>query len=186
VSRIYKTEGIILKRVNFGEADRILTIFSKHYGKIKAIAKGVRKISSKKGGNVEVFNHVVSLLSEAKNLDIITEAAVIQSFENLRKDLKKVGLAFQIVEAVDSLTAEKEANQRVFELLKNSLRRLNQGVVLNQEIVVQFEVELLRELGFGLPKEISKKSVENFIEAIIEKKLKSKKIFPVFPDHRSG
>ena len=57
--RTYKTEGIILKRINFGEADRILTSYTKHFGKISLLAKGVRKITSRKGGNIELFNQTV-------------------------------------------------------------------------------------------------------------------------------
>lgn len=169
MSRTYKTEGIVIKRVNFGEADRILTIFTKHYGKIKAIAKGVRRVKSRKGGNLELFNQVILFLSEGKNWDIITEAEAINSFENLRKNLTFVGRAFQIAEVVDRLTAEREESRKVFELLIEALS--------GKKNVKEFEIELLRELGFGLPRDLSEKSVVHFIESIIEKRLKSKKIW---------
>ena len=169
MTRTYKTEGIVIKRVNFGEADRILTIFTKHYGKIKAIAKGVRKVTSRKGGNLELFNQVILFLSEGKNWDIITEAEAVNSFENLRKNLTFVGRAFQIAEVVDRLTAEREESRKVFELLIEALS--------GKKNVKEFEIELLKELGFGLPKDLSEKSVVHFIESIIEKKLKSKKIW---------
>lgn len=176
MTRTYRTEGIIIKRTNYGEADRILTIFTKHYGKIKAIAKGVRKTTSKKGGNLELFNDVTLFLSEGRNLDIITEAEVINSFEKTRGNLNLVGQAFQIAEVADRLTAEREENRRVFELLRKSFQDLNRG---KREAVLSFEIELLKELGFGLPEDLSEKSVERFIESIIEKKLKSKRIFPI-------
>jgi len=169
VTRSYKTEGIVLKRVNFGEADRILTIFTKHDGKIKAIAKGVRKVTSRKGGNLELFNQVILFLSEGKNWDIITEAEAVNSFENLRKNLTLVSRAFQIAEVVDRLTAEREESRKVFELLIEALS--------GKKNVKEFEIELLKELGFGLPKDLSEKSVVHFIESIIEKRLKSKKIW---------
>lgn len=173
MTRTYKTEGIILKRVNFGEADRILTIFTKRYGKIKVIAKGVRKTTSKKGGFLELFNDVALFLSEGKNFDIITETEVINSFEKIRGNLRLVGRAFQIAEIADRLTAEREENQRVFELLRKSFQDLNRG---KREAVLSFEIELLKELGFGLPGDLSEKSVEAFIESIIEKRLISKQI----------
>ena len=175
MTRAYKTEGIILKRVNFGETDRILTIFTKHCGKIKALAKGIRKLKSRKAGNLELFNHAVLVLSEGKGLDIITETWVVDSFVKLRRNLSSIGRAFQIAEVTDKLTAEREANRRVFELLLEALK--------GQKTVREFEIELLKELGFGLPKKLSEKSVENFNESIIEKRLKSKRIFPtpIFP-----
>lgn len=169
--RSYKTEGIIIKRVNFGEADRILTIFTKHYGRIKAIAKGVRRIVSRKAGNLELFNQVILFLSMGKNWDIITDVEVVNNFAKQRQELDWVGQAFQIAEVVDKLTAEREENRRVFKLLKNALGNLD------KEVVVQFEIDLLGELGFGTPKDKSEKSVVHFIENIIEKRLKSKRIW---------
>jgi len=78
--RSYKTEGIVLKRINYGEADRILTIYTKRHGKIRAIAKGVRKLTSRKAGSLELFNNVVLFLVKGKNLDIITEAQTVDLF----------------------------------------------------------------------------------------------------------
>ncbi|KKR32290.1 MAG: repair protein RecO protein, partial [Candidatus Gottesmanbacteria bacterium GW2011_GWC2_39_8] len=85
--RTYKTEGIILRRINFGEADRLITIFSKHYGKQKVLGKGVRKIKSRRAPHLELFNRSVIFLHRGKNFDIITEAQTINSFSDLRKDL---------------------------------------------------------------------------------------------------
>ncbi len=169
MTRTYKTEGIIIKRVNFGEADRILTIFTKHYGKIKAIAKGVRRTTSRKGGNLELFNQVALLLSEGRNLDIITEAEVINSFEKIRDNLEIVAQAFQIAETADQLTAEREVNPRVFALLVEALS--------GKKSLREFEIELLAELGFGIPENQSQASLVKYIENIIEKRLKSKKIW---------
>jgi len=171
VTRNYRTEGIILKRLNLGETDRILTIFSKYHGKIKAIAKGVRRLKSRKGGSLELFNHVSLYLAEGKNFDIITDVEIINNFIKQRQGLKWIAGAFQIAEAIDKLTAEKQSNRQAFELLKKALSSSY------QDIVLKFEIELLKELGFGLPKNLSSTSVENFIESIIEKKLNSKKIF---------
>lgn len=175
--RAYKTEGIIIKRTNFGEADRILTIFTKHYGKIRAIAKGVRKIKSRRAPHLELFNHTSCFLSKGKNLDIITEAQLINSFSKLKKDLKKVGLAFKACELADQLTREDQSQRRVFELLEGCLNDLNHlNKKESEEVVKIFEQELLQVLGF-LPKgqALEKIDVEHFIEKIIEKKLKTKK-----------
>ena len=78
----FKTEGIILKRMNYGEADRILTIYTLHHGKIRAMAKGVRKLQSRKAGSLELFNHSVLFLIKGKNLDLVTEAQTIDLFKS--------------------------------------------------------------------------------------------------------
>jgi len=140
-----------------------LTIYTKHYGKIKAIAKGVRKITSRKGGNLELFNHCVLFLAEGKNLDIVTEAQVINSFSHLRSDLGKTADAFYIVELVDKLTPEGQGNRAVFDLLIDALRNLD---------IRSFEIDLLRVLGFWSDK-VDRRDIKGYIEEIIEKKLKS-------------
>lgn len=174
--RTYKTEGIILKRVNLGEADRILTIYTKHYGKIRAIAKGVRKLTSRKGGNVELFNHLALFLARGKNLDILSEVQLINSFRDWRKDLARVGVGYYFCELVDRLTPDGQASRAVFELLKDSLGRISkQGL---PELVRGFERSLLNELGFGVPEELkaSRASLKPYIESIIEKEINSPKI----------
>ena len=184
--RTYKTEGIIIKRINFGEADRILTIFTKHYGKIKAIAKGIRKIKSRRAPHLELFNQVVLFLNKGKNLDIITEAQLVNTFSYLRKDLRKIGLVFKACESVDQLTGEKQVQKEVFNLLVAYFNDLNlsagkadhQSKTVREllETVRTFEIELLQILGF-LPKGKSLEKIETdrYIEKITEKKLKSRK-----------
>ena len=113
----YKTEAIVLSRRNFGEADKILTIFTKHYGKIRALAKGVRRMKSRKGGNVELFNQVSLVLAKGKNLDIITEVELKNSFRFWRQNLNRVGVAYYLVELVESLTPEGQANRFAYRLL---------------------------------------------------------------------
>ena len=176
MGRTYKTEGIILKRINYGEADRILTIYTKHYGKIKALAKGVRRITSRRGGNIELFNQTVLFLHKGRNLDILQEAQVISSFKSWRKNLKKVSTAYYFSELVDKLTPEAQANQQVFELLRRFLTKISTASL--PELTRSFEEALLRELGFGVPVELKKdsRSLKDYIESITEKKLNSQEI----------
>ena len=133
----YKTEGIVLKRINFGEADRLLTLYSKHYGKIRALAKGVRRVTSRKGGNLEIFNHVSLFLIHGRNLDLLSEAQVINTYKSWRKELKKIGLAYYLCELVDKLTPEGQENQVVFELLRDSLSLIDKEKPL--ELIRSFE-----------------------------------------------
>lgn len=169
--RGYKTEGIILKRVNFGETDRLLTVFTKHDGKIKALAKGIRQVKSRKAGNLELFNQVIVYLASGRNFEIITEAALVNGFTCQKESLAWVSLAFEVSEVTDRLTAERVANRRIFDQLRHTL------VNLTPKTVHQYAIFLLKELGFGLPKNLSPSSVERYIEKIIEKKLTSRSIF---------
>jgi len=191
----YKTEGVILKRLNYGEADRILTVYTKYRGKIRAIARGVRKITSRKGGNLELFNHCVLFLAEGRNLDIVTEAQVVNSFSRLGDDLEKTAAAFYLVELVDQLTPDGQINRQVFDLL---VEKLNELLVTSYKLPVtialakpapegrsnckergdatiqKFEIELLKLLGFWSDA-VDIKNVKGYIEEIIERKLRSPK-----------
>lgn len=175
--RAYKTEGIIIKRSNYGEADKILTIFTKHYGKICTLAKGVRRVTSRKGGNLELFNWVILFLAEGKNLDIVTEVQVKDSFSGFRKDLKRVGVAYYFCELVDKFCPERQKNQEVFCLLVKGLKDLEKkssGSNHWTNFVEGFEIKLLEELGFWpRGKSVESFDVKAFVEGIIERRLKT-------------
>lgn len=163
---VYKTLGIILKRHDFGEADRILTIFTKRLGKINVIAKGVRKITSRKGGNVELFNLCSLFLAEGRNLDILSEVEVVEPFRNIREDLETVGKAYQVAEVVDQLTAERVESTKVFDLITEILKHLSKK--RGTQLLMGFEVKLLNELGFwsidGFKADLKVKKVLKFFE----------------------
>jgi len=173
MAKTYKTEGFVLKRTNFAEADKLITIFSKHYGKIRGIAKGIRKPASRKGGNLDLFNYSVVFLVKGKNLDIITQAQVINPFPQFKKNLKKVAVAYQLIELVDRITRENQTNRQTFLLLKESLFLLEKEKIDLAGLVFDFKKKLLEINGFGLPAVVNLQSVESHLEKIIEKKVKS-------------
>lgn len=176
--RTYKTEGIVLKRINFGEADRIITFYTKHYGRLVAVAKGVRKLTSRKRGSLEIFNRVVFFAAKGKGMDIITEVETLETFGDWKKDLKKVGVAYEMAEMVDKLTAEGSEQEEVYWLLCSFFRQLKNREKKNLSVFVNsFGGELLKILGFW-PKDKSfpqNFDMERKIEEIIERELKSKK-----------
>src|SRR5919198_573684 len=92
--RLYTTEAIILRRVDFGEADRILTIMTPEMGKLRVIAKGARKITSRKAGHVELFTRVRLLLARGRNFDIVSQAETIEPYRPVRDDLLAEGLGW--------------------------------------------------------------------------------------------
>ena len=175
MTRSYKTEVIVLKRINFGEADRLVTVFSKSHGKQRLVAKGIRKITSRKKGHLELFTQVQLQVAKGKNLDLITEAATVNSFPKLRHNLNRVRIAYLLAELVDQLTAENQEQIGVYQLLASALTRLNSASA-SKDFIVNFEKELLTQLGFGLPIRHDRVSLESHIFNIIERPLNSKKI----------
>ena len=123
--RRFSSEAIVLLRKNYSEADRILTVFSKDYGKLSLMAKGVRKPKSRKRGALEVFSQLRFSAARGKNLDIVTEVEIIDSFNSIRGDLKKVSVAYFFVETIEKLTREGEKNVEVYKLLLRYLGNLN-------------------------------------------------------------
>lgn len=173
----FKTEGVVLKRFNFGEADRVITLYTKHYGKITCLAKGIRRITSRKRGNLEIFNQVSFFAAKGRGMDIITEAETINAYSSLRKKLKKIAFAYEICEMTDRLTAENSEQEEVYFLLTDYLKKLDETECEEPYLLINdFGENLLKVLGFW-PREKSFSEnfiVSSYIEDIIESKLKSK------------
>lgn len=142
----FKTEGIILKRRNFGEADRILTVFTPYKGKISVLAKGVRRITSRRAGNVELLNKVLMFLHQTKGMPILTEAKSLETHSKLKEDLTLSTYAYHILELVDKMTAEDQENRILYEHLVEVLNRLATNP--RQILVRAFEIKILSTLGF--------------------------------------
>lgn len=172
--RTYNSEGIILARKSFSEADRILSVFSKKKGRTSLIAKGVRKPKSKKRGSIEVFSLVKYSAAKGKNLDIMTEVEVVNSFAKIRKNLKKVSVAYFYMETVGRLSAEDEQNEKLFSLLKRYLKRLSSVRKLKEERE-RFIKETLTLLGYW-PKGRSIQNADRVLEEIAEKEMFSVRV----------
>lgn len=145
--RLHRTEAIVLRRRDYGEADRILTLYTPDRGKVHAIAKGVRRIASRKAGHVELFVHTGVLLAEGRNLDIVTQAETIRTYRRLRDDLTRTAYACHLAELVDRLVADGVASPTTFELLGDALGALDDGD--DPGLVARFfELRLLALLGY--------------------------------------
>lgn len=170
----YSSEALILSRNNFSEADRILVVFSKDYGKLSMLAKGVRKPKSRKRGSVEIFSHIKFSAAKGKNLDLITEAEILNDFSEARKNLRKVAVAYYFVEVVNKITREDEVNIKLFEFLLENLK----GLISNKNLKKQreeFVTELLIILGFW-PEDRELADPDNLLETVLERKVSSKEI----------
>ena len=119
--RLYQTEAIVLRRSDFGEADRLLTVLTPGRGKLRLIAKGARKPSSRKSGHVELFSYGRYLVAVGHDLDIVTQAETIEPFLPLHEDLLRATYAYYIAELTDAFTPEQDENQPLFGLLKEAL-----------------------------------------------------------------
>ncbi len=120
--RIYRVEAIILKRSDLGEADRLLTIYTPSHGKLRVVAKGVRKTQSRKSGHVELFSHSNLLIARGRNLDLITQAETIEPYLALRAELERTAYAYYLAELVDQFAEESLGNPAVFDLLRSALK----------------------------------------------------------------
>ena len=173
ISRTYKTEAVVLKRRNQGEADRIVTLFTKHHGKIVAVAKGVRRIHSRRAGSLEPGTQAQAFFATGKNFDIITEVKLINSFPRARTNLTKVTQLHQILEIVDLLTRENQDHPKVYQLLIDSLASIDGNGSSRNKITDNVRL-IIHDLGFGFPPDNSETALKHHLENITEKKLNSK------------
>ena len=117
--RSFRVDAIVLKHRDYGEADRLLTIYTRQKGKLIVIAKGVRKVRSKKGGHLEPFTHTSLQLAAGRTWNLVSQAEAQDFFPNLTADLEKLGYASYAVELVDRFAYEEEENPQIFTLLKD-------------------------------------------------------------------
>ncbi|MBM2809565.1 MAG: repair protein RecO [Chloroflexi bacterium] len=147
--RDYKTEAIPLKRMDFSEADRIVTVMTPGRGKLRLLAKGVRRSTSRMAGHLEVFSHAQLRVVGARDLDLVVEAATIESFRDLREDLVRSSHAYHLAELVDAFVQDRDEHRAVFHLLRNALAALSEGAAPPDLIARHFEVHFLRAVGLG-------------------------------------
>ncbi len=145
--RNYQTEALIIKKTKLGEADRILTLYTPHLGKIQGVAKGVRRPRSKLSGHLELLTHSQVSLARGRNLDTITGSQTINSFLKLKSDLDFTAQALYTTELVNQFTADHIENYPLFELLLKTLEMLCQGES-NELILRYFELNLLERVGY--------------------------------------
>ncbi len=145
--RLHRTPAIVLKRHDYGEADRILTLYTRERGKVRAIAKAVRRIASRKSGHIELFTHTDVMLAEGRSLDVLTQVQTIEPFVALREDLIRTTYAYHLAELIDRTIEDGEASPAIFDLLRSSLDGLCRAD--DPSLVVRwFEVRFLGLLGY--------------------------------------
>ncbi len=145
--RLYRTPAVILKRTDLGEADRIVTLFSRDVGKIRAVARGVRRGKSRAAGHLEPFTLSDVMFAVGRELDVVAQADTLESFRAVREDVMLATHAYYLAEMVDLLTEDHQENQAVFEILVDGLHNLAEHPDARVVLVV-FHLRLLDALGY--------------------------------------
>jgi len=122
---LYRDEAVVLRTYKLGEADRIVVLLTRARGKVRAVAKGVRKTKSKFGSRLEPTSHIAVQLYEGRELDIVTQAETIDQFRGVRDDLDRIARASAMLETADQLAQEGEVNPRLYTMLVGALRTLD-------------------------------------------------------------
>lgn len=142
-----RVEAVVLRHTDWGEADRMLNLFTREQGKLRAVAKGARKLRSRKAGHLEPFTRVALLLARGRDFWIVTQAETVDAYLPLHDDLVRTGYAAYVIELLDRFTYEEGENQSIYSLLVDTLHRLSAGEP-SFSVVRFYEMRLLDYLGF--------------------------------------
>jgi DNA repair protein RecO (recombination protein O) len=121
---LYRDTGVVLRTYRLGEADRIVVMMTAQHGKVRAVAKGVRKPRSRFGARLEPVSHVAVMMYEGRQLDIVSQAESVDHFRGIREDLDRLTRAMALLEVVDQIGQEREPNPRLYQMLVGALRAL--------------------------------------------------------------
>lgn len=145
--RTYSASAIVLRRIDLGEKDRILTLFTREHGKLSAVAKGCRRPGSKLGGASEPFTYARMFLSTGRDLDVLTQAEIKESFPNVKNAMSSIAHAVYLLELVNSFVDKRQPNPDLFDTLLSAMYVLESGT--DPELTARyFEIQLLSILGY--------------------------------------
>ena len=149
----FNTEAIVLKNIKFKDTDKIFTLLSRDRGKISAVAKGVRKVSSRRSGNLDTLNQIeVQLAEHVSGQNYLSEVKTKNGFKKVKSDYDLSKKAFYIVELVNKSIWEDESSHEVYDLLLSTLQSLDQGSEEPTVVINKFEIKFMQSLGYEPPK----------------------------------
>ncbi len=170
----YFSEAIVLHRRNYSEADRVIALFTKDYGRLTVLAKGVRKLSSRKRGSLEIFSYLKFSAVRGKGFDIMTESQLLEPYSDIRQNMPKVAVAYYMMETVRRLTEEEVPLPGYFGFVLNAMTKLQHTSKLRS-----FRKEFIRgslvELGFW-PKGKELDDPDGELEGIVEREMTTKRV----------
>ena len=174
------TQALVLKRTSVGEADRVITFFTRDQGKVAGIAKGIRKMSSSQRAYLEPGNLVATQLQETKGLSIIRQYRLIEDFQSARSELKKLKQLFQVLEFIDVMFAEGQEEPLMFDQLVEVLNELNQPQpkwTTTQHALDQ----MLMSMGYQSLSESPYHSISEYAESLADRPMHSYNFLSVRP-----
>lgn len=183
--RVSTDEALILRRIPYGEKDMLLLVFTKYHGKKRVIAKGVRSITSRRGGHLDLFNVVTISLHESGGMDHVTEATTVHSLGEIKNSKALLYAVYYLAELLDVLTSDEVTESKIYSETVNLLTSIDRNKSYVGTQLRTFEQFLLTETGFWsdeihgryIPKneEQQKYFFQALVEEIIGKTLKTKK-----------
>lgn len=175
--KTYSVTAIVLKRVSVGEADRVVTLLTREQGKLVCVAKGVRQLTSSKRAYLEPGNHIKAFLVATKSLPLLTQAQLHDDFNTAKKDLTKIRQLQQILEIVDALFVENQAEEILFDEVLSMLKRIAQPRPVNGYIRGRLEY-LIENLGYPKPSD-PHQPITDYISQLVDKPLRSWKFLKI-------
>ena len=146
-ARTYRDEALTLKNMPLGEADLLVTVYTRDSGKVRAVAKGARRSNSKLVGHLEPLTLTRLALSRGRNLDVVNQAQVLRSFASLKGDLTAVTKGLYVAELVDGFGLESQANEFLFRLGLDTLEAISRDPASDLPLYF-FQLRLLATTGF--------------------------------------
>ncbi len=171
-AKSYTTEAVVLKRVNVGELDRIITLFTPLMGKLVCVAKGVRKMSSSQRAFLEPGNYISSLIIETKSLPILAQTRLINDFSYSKKNLPSMKKLVEVLEIVDQLFPEGVEEQDLFEQVIKILESLNSPNSSFNEIQQKL-IQMVAQLGYPPMDETPYTSLLEYVSSVAERPMHS-------------
>ncbi len=165
---IVETEAVVLHSLSYGDTSKIVTVYSRKYGKIKVVAKGARNPKSNKfGSSLELMTHssIVLYKKEHKDLHLLSKSEIVYPFNRMQDDSEKIFSGLALIELVNMVMHDEEENELIFSLLVDSLQTIDTSTKNGANVLLAFFVKMFQQFGFGISLDscshCARKTVEN-------------------------
>lgn len=174
----FSDNGIILKVVDFAEADKLIGVLSHHHGYQEYVARGARRMNSKKSPHLDLFNLIKFQVSRGINPQMMMQADTINYFPVIKSGLEKTRIAMSLAEIITSILPHEVDDKETYLSLVNYFEAINKPMEKGDlgKITYQFSLYLLKHLGYPLPSTIQPENITSYFETIINKKIISRQL----------
>lgn len=174
----YTDSGIIIRQIDYGEADKFVKVLTQEHGLVDLLAKGARRLTSRKSSHLDNLNLIrFSVGRSSMTVAIMNQAETVNAFTRIKQDLKLVRTCFYIAEVLDQVLPENQPDPNLFRSFSNYLTALNQVKEGGSRgLTVNFQLYLIKYLGFPPPPNNDPQTLVDYFQSLIDKKLYSLKI----------